>query len=116
MANLFDGLQDKAFDVTLTVFGYDASWIPSATPDAEPLIARVHFKDPNEKKELSGVDYMPLAPFIEYRKPFFPGLYEVVREQNGGEIITVNGLDYHVRTVTALYDGRTYKAELEPVV
>lgn len=113
MANLFDGLRDKAFDVTLTVMGYDASWIPAATPEVEPLTARVHFKDPNEKLALSGVEYTPLLPFIEYRKPNLPGLYESARA-NGGEQITVNGVLYHVREVEQHYDGVTLKAYLEP--
>jgi hypothetical protein len=115
MANIFDGLSDTAFDVTLATFGYDASWVPSAEPEATPLTARVHFKDPSQTEELRGVDFAPLSPFIEYRKPSFPGLYEAIREQNGGEVITVNGNAYNARHIEATHDGRVFKVYLEPL-
>lgn len=114
MANLFDNLQKLTHDVTLAVMGFDATWLPTATPEGEPLQARVHFKDPNEKMALSGVEYTPLAPFIEYRETTFPGLYEAARN-NSGEVVTVNGIQYHVRDAERMFDGRTIKAYLEPV-
>lgn len=114
MSNLFDGLRDAAFDVTLTTFGYDASWVPAATPEADALVARVHFKDPSEKEEIRGADFAPLAPFIEYRKPNFPGLYEAIREKNGGEVIIVNGITYDARFAEAHHDGVTVKIYLQP--
>lgn len=115
MGNIFDSLRDSAFDVTTNVMGYDASWIPSATPEADPITARVHFKDSNMKEALGGVEYMPLNPFIEYRHPFLPGLYESVRDSNGGEVIVIDGISYDVQTVDRLADGKTYKATLNPV-
>jgi hypothetical protein len=115
MANIFDSLKERAFDTTAQVMGYDASWVPSSTPEAEPLTARVHFKKPDEKQDVSGVDFMPLTPFMEYRAPFFDGLYESVRATNGGEIVTINGVGYHVLKVARLHDGDTFKADLEPV-
>jgi hypothetical protein len=114
MGNLFDGIRDSAFDVTLATFGYDASWIPVATPEADPFTARVHYKDPNEKESLGGVEYTPLSPFMEYRSPSFPGLYESARNNNG-EIVTVNGAQYTVRSVERKFDGKTYMAILEPI-
>lgn len=115
MSNIFDSLRDSAFDVTTNVMGYDASWTPSATPDADPITARVHFKDSNMKEALGGVDYMPLNPFIEYRYPFLPGLYEAVRAANGGEVIVIDGVSYDISTVDRLADGKTYKAVLNPI-
>lgn len=114
MANLFDGLRDSAYDVTLATFGYDASWTPIETPEADPFIARVHYKDPNDKENLGGVEYTPLSPFMEYRSPSFPGLYESARS-NSGEVVIVDGREYSVRSVERKFDGKTYMAILEPI-
>lgn len=112
MGNLFDSLRDSAFDVTLATFGYDASWTPSNAPST-PITARVHFKDPNDKHDAGGMEYMPLSPFIEYRFPSFLGLYELVRANNGREYITIDGNTYEVSTVDRQADGKTYKAMLK---
>lgn len=114
-SNIFDNLRDGAFDVTLKVMGYDASWMPSDESVTEPYTARVHFKDPNEKEELRGVDFAPLNPFMEYRYPSFPGLYEAVRAHNGGEVVIIDGSSYDVLTVERSADGKTYKAQVYPV-
>lgn len=116
MANFFDSLRDKAFDITTQVMGYDASWIPRETPEAEPITARVHFKIPDEKQELGGVDYMPPTPFMEYRAPFFEGLYEAVRANNGQEPVTIDGKEYIVMAVDKIADGATFRAYLDPVI
>lgn len=114
MGNIFDSMRDSAFDTTTKVMGYDATWLPStADEDSEPLTARVHFKSPDQAQEMSGIDYMPLTPFMEYRSPFLPNLYELVQENNGGERVTINGVIYYVRKVVRLHDGATYMATLE---
>lgn len=115
MANLFDNLRDKAFDVTASVMGYDASWTPAATPEGQPVTARVHFKEADEIEKLGGIEYMPPSPFMEYRAPFFDGLWESVRENNGGEVVTIDGRGYDVLKVDKMYDGATYRAYLNPV-
>lgn len=111
MGNLFDSLRDSTFDVTLATFGYDASWTTSAD-DEITHTARVHFKDPNGESKLSGVEYAPLSPFMEYRFPSMPGLYESVRLGNG-EAVTIDGTNYNVVSVERMVDGKTYKAYLE---
>ena len=111
MSNIFDNLQDNLFNLTTTVFGYDAEWTPSA---GGPLqVARVHYKKPNEARNQFGeVDFNPNIHMMEYKEGDFTGLYEAVR--NGGtEHVTVNGTLFYVREIKARWDGKTYYAQLD---
>lgn len=111
MSNPFDGYMQKAFDVTTTVMGYDATWTPS-TGGAQKT-GRVHYREPNEKDMIaSGVQYMPFAFFMEYKEGVFDGLHEAVRSGNI-EIVAVNGGSHYVRSVVKISDGQTYEAQLE---
>ena len=111
MSNPFDGFMQKAFDVTTTVMGYDATWTPSA--GGAQKTGRVHYREPNEKDMIaSGVQYMPFAFFLEYKVGVFDGLQEAVRHGNI-EIVTVNGASHYVRSVVSISDGQTFEAQLE---
>lgn len=111
MSNPFDGYMQKAFDVTTTVMGYDATWTPST--GGEQKTGRVHYREPNEKDMIaSGVQYMPFAFFMEYKVGVFDGLQEAVRHGNI-EIVTVNGASHYVRSVVSISDGQTFEAQLE---
>jgi hypothetical protein len=110
MANIFDKMQDSAFDIVTNTMGYDATWIPSS--GGGPFTARVLFKDPTEIHEISGVEYNPHGFMMEYRGPHLPGLFEAVRDSQIEEV-EVNGIEYYVRDVKAMHDGRTYRAKLD---
>lgn len=116
MPNPFDRLKQTVFDTTTRAMGYDATWLPSdAIEGAEPYAARVHLKEAEEKQEMGGVEFMPLNPFMEYRSPFFPGLYEKCRRENGGERVIIEGREYEVRQVVRMFDGDTYQAILQRI-
>ena len=105
--NLFDGLRDRTFDITTKVMGYDASW-GSHT-------ARVHFRRPDEKAMLmSGVEYSPTSYIMEFREPFFPGLYDASRDGTTQTVI-VDGVSYYTRTAVRIHDGETIVVELEEI-
>ena len=117
--NHFDILKNRPFDAVTHLMGYDAIWINSVS--SEVLTARVAYKDPSEKQELSGIDsWNPDQPFMEYRKGFFPGLKESVDTGNS-EFVTIsqhneplNILGYFaVSEVKTKYDGDTYVARLQ---
>jgi hypothetical protein len=113
MPNIFDGMQDRLFDLTTTTFGYDASWAPS--DESDPQAGRVNYRRPNEKDTIAnGVDYMPFAYFMEYKEGVFSGLQEAVRS-GSIETVIINGVSHYVRSVHRVYDGKTFQAHLERI-
>lgn len=113
MVNLFDGLESAAFDIVTNTMGYDAVWIPSNGSYPTGYNARVLFKNPDDNYDLSNGSYSSLNYTIEYRLDFFPQLKEIVDTHGTYEIITVNGIEYYVRSIVTKYDGKTYIATLE---
>jgi hypothetical protein len=51
---------------------------------------------------------------MEYRAGVFEGLFEAAREKTT-ETVTIGGVEFYVRHVEAVYDGKTYRAELEKI-
>jgi hypothetical protein len=114
VANIFDSMRDRLFDLTTTTFGYEASWTPSGG-QSPTQTGRVHYRRPTEKDVLTnGVEYMPFVFFMEYKQGVFNGLLESVRA-GGTETVTVNGVSHYVRSVGRAYDGETLQAHLERV-
>lgn len=111
MSNPFDILQENSFNVVTATMGYDAAWTPLEGGDAQQ--GRVLFKDPTEMSELAGMEYSPVGFMMEYRFGAFSGLFESVRIGNP-EKVSVNGIMYYVRDVKSVYDGKTFRAKIEP--
>lgn len=108
---LFDQLQSLMHGTCNNIFGNTATWTPSN--GGAVVTGLVLLKEPTIKQELSGdVNYLPQVVFAEYMKGTFNGLFEAVRA-NESEYLTINGIEYYVREVTAIYDGKTYKALLD---
>lgn len=107
--NIFDSLKTQAFDVITNTMGYNASWLSESILHS----ARVGFKDPSEKQELSGIDsWNPDEPFMEYRIGFFENLKLNVDSGNL-EHVTIEGIGYFaVVEVRTKYDGETFVARL----
>ncbi len=115
MANLFDSLQDKTFDVAANTMGYPATWQPTAGGPIQS--ATVLYKDDTQKYEISNMEYQPTTWRMEYRYPHFAGLKESVDSTvDETVIITLPGgeTDFYVRRVESLFDGKTFVAYLEP--
>lgn len=110
--NVFDSLKVRAFDVITKTMGYDASW-QSGESGSALLLARVGYKDPSEKQELSGIEsWNPDEPFMEYRIGFFLGLKERI-DAGAQEFVTIEGKGYFaVREVQTKFDGDTFVARL----
>lgn len=117
--NIFDSLKTKAFDVVTNVMGYNATWLSGSITYS----ARVGFKDPSEKQELSGIDsWNPDEPFMEYRIGFFENLKTRVDTGNLEHVTIydkdpVTGIEFvkgyfAVVKVTTAYDGETFIARL----
>lgn len=113
MENIFDSLKRQAFDVITNTMGYNASWLSSESGSVL-LAARVGYKDPSEKQELSGIEsWNPDQPFMEYRVDFFPGLKSRV-DDGQLEFITISGVGYFsVKEVRTAIDGDTFVARLD---
>ena len=111
--NIFDSLKKQAFDVVTDTMGYNATWL------SESILynARVGFKDPSEKQELSGIDsWNPDEPFMEYRIGFFEELKTKV-DNAGTEFVTIEGIGYFaVVKVETKYDGETFIARLRHAI
>lgn len=111
--NIFDSLKKQAFDVIVNTMGYDAVWVSESIT----FTARVGYKDPSEKQELSGIDsWNPDEPFMEYRIGFFENLKTKVDTGNL-EHVTIEGVGYFaVVEVKTKYDGETFIARLRHVI
>tara|TARA_R110000850_G_scaffold233297_2_gene358215 strand:- start:1515 stop:1856 length:342 start_codon:yes stop_codon:yes gene_type:complete len=107
--NIFDSLKKQAFDVVTDVMGYNATWLSESITH----VAKVGFKDPSEKQELSGISsWNPDEPFMEYRIGFFDNLKIRVDTANL-EHVTIEGIGYFaVVEVKTKYDGETFIARL----
>ena len=110
--NIFDNAKRHAFDVVTHVMGYDAKWTSSVSGSSE-LTARVGFKEPSEKQELSGIDsWNPNEPFMEYRVDFFDGLKTRV-DAGYAEFVEIVGIGYFaIKEVQTKVDGEVYVARL----
>lgn len=108
--NLFDGIQERMFDTVGKVYGYDASWTPSA--GGEAVTGRVLLKEPTKEYDLNGVPYTPFHRILEWRSGVLDGLFEAIRSKKN-EIVIVSGKQYYCRNVEADYDGKTFKAQIE---
>lgn len=109
--NIFDSLKTKVFDTVTQVMGYDAIWISSESDIS--FSARVGYKDPSEKQELSGINsWNPNEPFMEYRNGFFDGLKQSVDSGNL-ETVEIAGIgNFAVVEVQSKFDGDTFVARL----
>ena len=131
MTNQFDTMGKLAFNVITTTFGYEARWQPLASPVTPIMVAIVGFGEPTEGQNLgnrglrSMIDEYDVFHFwIEWKKGDFPGLFESVRAGNNGdeEKVTVFsdvypvGRDFLVQEVKSIFDGRCFKAKIQPVI
>lgn len=114
MPNIFDDMQEKAFGVVTKTMGYDAAW--------KTFSGRVLFNEPTDYKSLGGkgtgdsdiAKYINKTFDMEYFEGVFPGLFEASRVAKAiPEQVTVNGVDYYVRSIERKFDGKNYIAKLE---
>lgn len=110
---LFDNLRRLATNTINTVMGDNASWTPSAGGSA--ITAKVLTMAPDALHEVGDANYMPGDTVIDYKLEDLTGLYEAVRS-GATEVITVDGVNYNVRSVKADVDGKCYLAYLEKVI
>lgn len=92
------------------VYGYDATWQPSVGGSLQT--GRVLLKEPTSDYELGGVTFTPFCSIMEYFVGVFPELFNAANNKRN-ETVTVNDVEYYVRTVTAKYDGKTFVAVIE---
>ncbi len=60
------------------------------------------------------MDYNPYIHMMEYKEGDFVGLSAAVRA-GVSEMVSVAGQDFYVREIKAHWDGKTYRAQLEPL-
>jgi hypothetical protein len=115
MGNRFDGYKKRVFDATTRAMGYTATWTPS-TGGAEQT-AQVHLRAPGDREILRDQKFTPEKPVMEYRGGFFVGLYDLLRNKNTNETITIVKDDaelvYDCLNETAEWDGDTFKVSLQ---
>lgn len=113
--NIFDSIQESAFNVVTQTFGYAATWTPSEGGPQQ--LAVVCYKDATDEHGVGEVDYNNPRHQIEYKIEDFTGLQQSVF--NGGtELVkvTMKGITYQflVRRCETKYDGKTIVAYLNP--
>lgn len=109
----FDAMSDKVFETVEATMGYDGSWLPFGSGTTQT--ARVLYGEPTKEEKLGdfGDAFTPETRFMEYWDGSFDGLFESVRS-GVSEHVFVNGEEYYVADVQKKYDGRNYRARLEP--
>lgn len=113
MANLFDSLQDTAFNVVTNNMGYSATWRPSIGGDLQ--VAKVLYNGPTEKEKLLSADYDPDKLTMEYKSIDFIGLKDAA-DDNQNEIVTIEDVeDFAVKSVRKKFDGKTFEAKLQRI-
>lgn len=116
MANLFDSLQDNAFDAAANTMGYPATWQPTAGGAAKT--ATVLYNDNTEKYQLSNMDFKPERWSMQYRYPLLQGLKEST-DENTDETVTIalpaGNVQFLVRRVETEFDGKTFIAYLQKI-
>jgi len=99
------------FDTVTTTMGYTATWSPLAGGD--DLTGAVLYKGPTEKEKLANADYDPDKLTLEYKDGLFPGLKEAA-DASPREVITIDGVgDFFIKSVTRLWDGKTFEARMQ---
>jgi hypothetical protein len=109
--NLFDNIQRQMFNTVSNVYGYDAIWNKST---GGTVTGRILLKEPTKEYDLNGVPFTPFNSIMEYQTGVFEGLFEAARKKTT-ETVTIGGVEFYVRHVEAVYDGRTYRADLEKI-
>lgn len=110
MSSPFDGLQQLCYNTATTVFGFIATWAPSA--GGVTRTANVLKREPTSEVDLVGFNYTPQIYIMEYKDGDFPGL-KTSCNTGGNEAVTIDGVIYDVKKVDAIWDGKTLKAILE---
>lgn len=105
MPNIFDGPKKALHNLTARIMGYVAVWSEE--------MQKINYKGPSSERELSGFDYYPTVPEMEYFDGQFVGLKEAV-DAGGNEEVSIETIGiFWVRQVNKKYDGDTYTATLE---
>jgi hypothetical protein len=110
----FDNIQKAAFTKVQDIFGDVAVWIPSQGGDAQTV--NVLFKSPDKEKMLGDTEkykYTPYKYSIEYYIDQFIGLKDSVEDGNT-EVVTIDSVEFYVKSIIGERDGKTYVVELEP--
>lgn len=113
MASPFDQIQRTAWETVGKTFAEPASWTPSTGGAA--FSANVFFKNPTEELRLAGVEYDPAEWQMEYLEGDFPGLKGLVDSRDSEEVVDIDGTSYYIKAIDTVYDGKTYRASLQPV-
>lgn len=113
MSNPFDSMSKKVFETVEATMGYDGSWLPFGSSTTQT--ARVLYGEPTKEEKLGdhGDAYTPETRFFEYWEGDFVGLFESVRLGTSEHVI-INGDEYFVMDVQKKYDGKNYRARIEP--
>lgn len=110
----FDTMQNALFQTVKNQFGFSAIW--TASDSSQTWEGLVLFRNPTQVAELSGFgQYDPTIWEMEYKFGDFPGLRELVDARISEETIEIDAVEYYVRAISAIFDGRTFKATLQPV-
>lgn len=129
MGNVFDNLGKKVFNIAGTTFGYVCTWIDSQSSPAQSEQRTVLFNDPNTTQKKYGfgqtfgagqsLEFSPRGSSMEYTDDFFIGLKASV-DNKGDEYVNIKelnsdsiGIDYYVKKVIKIHDGKTLLASLE---
>lgn len=113
--SLFDGLQITVVNTVNALYGQPATWTPAN--GGPTLSGTVLYKCPtSEETGYAGgqVGYTEPQWSMEYFEGTFPGLKDQVDAALVVETVVIDGTAYHVRSVTLDFDGKTYKAQLNP--
>ena len=130
MGNIFDNLGRNTVNISNRTFGYVCLWANSQSSPSITEENLVLYNSPDQTQKKYGfgqtfgggeaLAFNPDSPSIEFRADFFIGLKESV-DAKGNEVITLKdinadlldmGIDYVVRKVVKIHDGKMMLATL----
>jgi hypothetical protein len=112
MSRFSDKYAKLVFNATDSLYGDLCSWV--SIDGMVNFTGLVCFQDPTAKELVETAEFVQVDPFMEFLRPAFPGLKDLVDAQSP-ERVTIAGVPYYVTAVHQLSDGSICKAYLQLV-
>jgi len=111
-SSTFQKIQDTAFLKVQNVMGEYCTWTPAAGGSEQS--AKVLFQNPTEEMKVAGVPYDPEAWIMEYNSNQLVGLFDLIREKSGQQVVNIAGQEFYCGDAVKKFDGNTIVVALLP--
>lgn len=114
MLTPFDNLKNSLWKTVNTVMAQrNVTWL--SQDGLACFTGSVLFNTPTIKELTDGSGFIDAQAFMEYPITAFVGLKNRVDAKLSEEVVSIDGVEWYVRSVEKLFDGENMKAYLEEV-